>query len=78
MASGHSVFTVLVTILLLLALGSYFLVNSLSLITQEPPRVAASLLAAVIGLSLVSAAVTLLRTWILSQKASEGPQSGVR
>jgi len=62
----------------LIIIGSYFLINSLSFITQDPPRVAASLLAAVIGLSLVSAAVTLLRTWLLARKAEEEPQPGVR
>ncbi len=63
--------------LALVAAGIYFLLNSMALILEEPPQVAASLLAAVIGLSLVSAAVTLLRTWILARRAGE-PQTGVR
>lgn len=76
MSRTESAVTVAVS-LLLIGAGIYFLVNSLTLILAETPRVAASLLAAVIGLSLVSAAVTLLRTWLLARKAEE-PQSGVR
>ncbi len=63
--------------LLLVAGGIYFLLNSMNLILADPPRVAASLLAAVIGLSLVSAAVTLLRTWLIA-RGREEPQPGVR
>lgn len=76
MADSRQVTTISTAVLLIIA-GIYFLFNSMSLITSEPPRVAASLLAAVLGLSLVSAAVTLLRTWLLSG-GREGPQSGVR
>ncbi len=64
------------TSLLLIIAGLYFLIESVSFITSNPPRVAASLLAAVLGLSLVSAAVTLLRTWLIS--SVEGSQPGVR
>jgi len=73
---GETIVSVSVA-LALIAAGVYFLVNSMNLILADPPRVAASLLAAVIGLSLVSAAVTLLRTWLLAKKAGE-PQPGVR
>ena len=76
MADTRQVVTIATAILLVIA-GIYFLFNSMSLITSEPPRVAASLLAAVLGLSLVSAAVTLLRTWLLSEQ-KERPRSGVR
>ncbi|MCE4618576.1 MAG: hypothetical protein F7C82_03075 [Desulfurococcales archaeon] len=76
MADTRQVVTIATAILLIIA-GIYFLFNSMSLITSEPPRVAASLLAAVLGLSLVSAAVTLLRTWLLSEQ-KERPRSGVR
>ena len=76
MARLENVLSAIVS-LALVAAGTYFLVNSLAFITQDPPRVAASLLAAVIGLSLVSVAVTLLRTWLLARKAEE-PQPGVR
>jgi len=51
----------------LIIAGIYFLYNSLLLIKASPPQVAASLLAAIIGLSLVSAGVTLLRTWLVSK-----------
>lgn len=76
MSRTEAVVTVAVA-LILVGAGVYFLVNSLTLILAETPRVAASLLAAVIGLSLISAAVTLLRTWLLARKVGE-PQSGVR
>lgn len=76
MADTRQVVTIATAILLIIA-GIYFLFNSMSLVTSEPPRVAASLLAAVLGLSLVSAAITLLRTWLLSEQ-KEGPRSGVR
>jgi len=76
MADTRQIVTIATAILLIIA-GIYFLFNSMSLITSEPPRVAASLLAAVLGLSLVSAAVTLLRTWLLSEQKEE-PRSGVR
>lgn len=47
----------------------FFLYNSLTLFTMQPPHVAAGMLAAIIGLSLVSAAVTLLRTWLIAGEA---------
>ena len=52
--------------IILIGAGLFFLYNSVRLMTADTPRVAASLLAAVIGLSLVSAGVTLLRTWIIA------------
>ncbi len=52
---------------LLVGAGIYFLYNALRLIVASPPQVAASLLATVIGLSLVSAGVTLLRTWLVTR-----------
>jgi len=61
----------LVAIFLLLA-SLYFLNNSFILITEDPPRVAASLMAAVIGLALLSASITLLRTWIMARAPYKG------
>ncbi|MCE4612968.1 MAG: hypothetical protein F7C07_03965 [Desulfurococcales archaeon] len=62
--------------ILLLMVSLYFLNNSFILITEDPPRVAASLMAAVIGLALLSASITLLRTWLLAKayyrKGEEG------
>ncbi|BAN90917.1 hypothetical protein [Aeropyrum camini] len=49
------------------ALSLYFFGNALSLITLEEPRVAASLLAALIGLALLSASVSLARSLVLSK-----------
>ncbi|MEB3787930.1 MAG: hypothetical protein GSR78_04150 [Desulfurococcales archaeon] len=60
------------SIAVLLIIGSlYFLSNSVQLIQLEEPRVAASLLSAVIGLSLLSAGVTLLRTWVVARVYEE-------
>ncbi len=56
--------------LILVASGLFFLYNSITLFTVNPPHVAAGMLAAIIGLSLVSAGVTLLRTWIVASEDS--------
>ncbi|BAF34827.1 hypothetical protein APE_2311a [Aeropyrum pernix K1] len=53
--------------MLFAALSLYFFGNALSLITLEEPRVAASLLAALIGLALLSASVSLARSLVLSR-----------
>jgi hypothetical protein len=52
---------------ILVGAALYFLYDAMKLITANPPQVAASLLATVIGLSLLSAGVTLLRTWLVSR-----------
>jgi multisubunit Na+/H+ antiporter MnhB subunit len=62
----------LVIAILLLLASLYFLNNSFTLITEDPPRVAASLMAAVIGLALLSASITLLRTWIMARASYKG------
>ena len=62
--------TLSISILLLLG-ALYFLSNSLQLMQLDQPRVAASLLAAVIGLALLSASVTLLRTWVIARVYEE-------
>lgn len=60
------------SISILLILGSlYFLSNSLQLMQLDQPRVAASLLAAVIGLAMLSASITLLRTWVIARVYEE-------
>ncbi len=58
--------TTLVFTTILIGAGLYFLYSAISLMSTEPPHVAASLLATIIGLSLISAGVTLLRTWIVT------------
>ena len=65
-AGAALVFTVI-----LVFSGLYFLYNAVNLITAETPQVAGGLLATVIGLSLVSAGVTLLRTWIIASTGSQ-------
>lgn len=56
-------------------LSLYFFVNAMALITLEEPRVAASILASLIGLSLLSASVSLVRVILLSRSA-EAPRRG--
>ncbi len=67
MGEASKYVTTVVFAAFLLAAGVYFLYSSLGLIKASPPQVAASLLAAIIGLSLVSAGVTLLRTWLVAR-----------
>ncbi|MEB3774748.1 MAG: hypothetical protein GSR86_07485 [Desulfurococcales archaeon] len=62
--------TLSISILLIIA-SIYFLSNSLQLMQLDEPRVAASLLAAVIGLAMLSASVTLLRTWVIARVYEE-------
>ena len=57
--------------LVLAAASLYFFANSMALITQEEPRVAASIMAAVIGIVLLSASVTLIRTWVIARAYEE-------
>lgn len=59
------------TALLLLGASFYFFINSLDFMTQQPPRVAASLLSAMLGLATLASSVTLFRAWLLS-RAFEG------
>jgi len=59
------------TALILLGASFYFFLSSLNFMTQQPPRVAASLLSAMIGLATLASSVTLFRAWLLS-RALEG------
>ncbi len=69
--------TVLIFSTVLLLAGLYFLYNAFKLISAPNPQVAASLLATVIGLSLVSAGITLIRTWLVAKavEAESGESS---
>ena len=53
--------------IILAGLSLYFFFNAMRLITLEEPRVAASILAAVIGLTLLSASVNTLKSWVLAR-----------
>ena len=64
------------TAVALLAASFYFFTNSMALMTAEPPRVAASLLAALLGLSTLASSVTLFRTWILARALSQPREEG--
>ena len=54
--------------ILLAALSIYFFINALRLITSEQPRVAASILATIIGITLISASVNALKSWVLARR----------
>ena len=62
--------------LALAAASLYFFSNAMNLITQEEPRVAASIMATVIGIILLSASITLLRTWTLARALNESKREG--
>lgn len=64
------------TALVLLGASFYFFTNSMALMTAEPPRVAASLLAALLGLSTLASSVTLFRTWVLARALQQRPEEG--
>jgi len=69
MAEGRRLRETLPAVLavLLAALSIYFFINALRLITLEQPRVAASILATVIGITLLSASVNALKSWVLAR-----------
>ena len=62
--------------IVLAAASLYFFSNSMALITQDEPRVAASIMAAVIGIILLSASVTLIRTWVIARAYEEERKEG--
>lgn len=60
--------TVVGLVALALLVGSFYFFNlGLRLMMAQPPRVAASLLAVLIGISLLASSVSLFRTWILAR-----------
>ena len=57
--------------LILLAASFYFFTNSMALMSAQPPRVAASLLAALLGLATLASSVTLFSTWVLARALAQ-------
>ncbi len=55
----------------LLIVSIYFFITSISLLTTPQQNVTASLLAALIGFSLMSGGVTLLRSWAIARVAEK-------
>jgi len=55
----------------LVVVSIYFFIISLNLATAAQPNITASLLAALIGFSLLSAGVTVLKSWALSRAAEK-------
>ncbi|BEP17227.1 hypothetical protein PYJP_05790 [Pyrofollis japonicus] len=56
--------------LITLYLGYQFFMYSIGFLSQDPPRVTAGLMAGLAGFTFVAAAVTLLRDWIIAEKAA--------
>ncbi|MCE4603526.1 MAG: hypothetical protein F7B20_00995 [Aeropyrum sp.] len=73
---GSEAATVALAVLFAL-LSIYFFANAMSLITLEEPRVAASILASLIGLALLSASVSLVRILLLSRIGSSEEKRGL-
>ena len=55
----------------LLIASLYFFANALNLISLSEPKVAASILSTIIGIIMLSASITVLRTWIIARAYSE-------
>jgi len=58
--------------LVTLYLGYKFFMYSLGFLSSDPPRVTAGLMAGLAGFTFTAAAVTLLRDWIIMEKAGSG------
>ncbi|MDK2383221.1 MAG: hypothetical protein QI199_00230 [Candidatus Korarchaeota archaeon] len=56
----------------LIASSFYFFLLSISMVSGNPPNVTASLLSALIGFSVLSAGVTILRSWAVARAAEKG------
>ncbi len=56
----------------MLALSGYFLVLSVDLMARSPPKVAAALLAALVGFALLSSATTLFKALAASRAGGGG------
>ncbi len=56
--------------LITLYLGYRFFMYSLGFLAADPPRVTAGLMAGLAGFTFTAAAVTLLRDWVIVEKAS--------
>jgi len=52
-----------------LASSIFFLVESVALLAAQPPRVTASIMSAIVGLALLSAATTISRVLLLARSA---------
>lgn len=61
--------------LITLYLGYRFFMYSLGFLAAEPPRVTAGLMAGLAGFTFTAAAVTLLRDWIIVEKAGRSEKS---
>ena len=57
----------------LMAASFYFFLLSISMVSSPTPNVTASLLSALIGFSVLSAGVTIMRSWALA-RAAEGEE----
>jgi len=63
----------ILAIISIFLLGSsiYFFMLSIDLAVSQPPNITASLLAALIGFSVLSAGVTILKSWAIARAAEK-------
>jgi hypothetical protein len=71
--TGDLVKETLIAIISIFLLGSsiYFFMISINLAVNQPPNITASLLAALIGFSVLSAGVTVLKSWAIARAAEK-------
>ena len=71
--SGNTVKEAFIAVIALFLLGSsiYFFAISINLAVAQPPNITASLLAALIGFSVLSAGVTILKSWAIARAAEK-------
>ncbi len=69
-----SVAMIVAAVVAVVSLGGsiFFLVEAVGLLAAQPPRVTASIMSAIVGLALLSAATTIARVLLLARAASRG------
>jgi hypothetical protein len=75
---AHTLSYLVAAIVAIVALASsiFFLVESVGLLAAQPPRVTASIMSAIVGLALLSAATTISRILLLARAAERAIKSG--
>jgi len=58
--------------LLMTYLGYKFFMLSIGVLVDQPPRATAGLMAGLAGFTFIAAAVTLLRDWLIVERAEKG------
>ena len=76
MVSGDTIKSAVlgITALALILVSLYFFLLSISLASAAEPNVTASLLSALIGVSILSSGVTILRSWAIARAAERAAE----